>query len=617
MLPCEKVSSTASEADEREPARPVPLQFGKYRLSRLLARGGMGEVYLARLMGELGFEKLLVIKTILPELAAKKRFIELFAAEAKTAVALQHGNIVPTYELGRSNDTFYIVMGYVDGPSVAQLLGVCREEGRTPDLPVAMHIIRGVLAGLAYAHQEEPGRPAVVHRDITPRNILLDRSGQVRIVDFGIAAPAQTEGVRAGSTGYVAPEQARGEAPDPRADVFSVACLLYELCTFKRAFPKRGVWVSPDFDLLPEGLRGPLRKALSFDPDDRPRDAAALVQLLRPVIFEHASSFDDQTLAAFLRELFPGGHGHASERSGLNPIRGFEGENETFATRLTAVTNISKETPVAPEEPEEQPAGSGARLEPASKADEGSSRLPLAAVVLGAIGIGGLAVLFSGGSSDDAPGLTTAASQRRKALEDPPAKRSPAVGTPGPKEGADTAEPDVRDSAANPDAVVNATNPGAVDTATPVEPPQRYTIQIDPPDAELRVDGRRQPGKGPFQITVPKGETVALEARKPGYEPKKIKLADGDAAPSKLTLTKLKPKEPGFLRVTAPGVSWAEVRLDGRKVGTTPTQKLKVPSGRHRIEIKCIPDACAEPRVLLSRTVTIDAGQTRLVKPGG
>ena len=125
----------ASEAADSQKLE-APLQFGKYRLSRLLARGGMGEVYLARLVGELGFEKRLVIKTILPEHASKPRFIELFAAEAKTAVALSHGNIVPTYELGRSDDTFYIVMGYVDGPSVAQMLAACRHAGASASTPV-------------------------------------------------------------------------------------------------------------------------------------------------------------------------------------------------------------------------------------------------------------------------------------------------------------------------------------------------------------------------------------------------------------------------------------------------------------------------------------------------
>ena len=121
MVSCATVATPETAA---EPSQEAPLRFGKYQLERLLARGGMGEVYQARLVGELGFEKQLVIKTILPELANKPRFIELFAAEAKTAVALSHGNIVPIYELGRSDDTFYIVMGYVDGPSAAQLLSV-------------------------------------------------------------------------------------------------------------------------------------------------------------------------------------------------------------------------------------------------------------------------------------------------------------------------------------------------------------------------------------------------------------------------------------------------------------------------------------------------------------
>ena len=268
MVPWQTVSIVDADggvAEDLPPHVPLGREFGKYRLTRRLARGGMGEVYLARLVGELGFERQLVIKTILPELAEKPRFIEMFAAEAKTAVALSHGNIVPAYELGRAADTFYIAMGYVDGPSVAQLLEVAQLKHLDPDIPAGLHVMRGVLAGLSYAHREEPGRQAVVHRDITPRNVLIDRSGQVRIVDFGIAAPARRQvGVRAGSIGYMSPEQARGDAADPRADVFSAGCLLYELCTHQRAFPKEGVWSLPAFDDVPEEVRGPLERALAI-----------------------------------------------------------------------------------------------------------------------------------------------------------------------------------------------------------------------------------------------------------------------------------------------------------------------------------------------------------------
>ena len=150
MVSCSVVSSldaNGSAAAELPVSAPLGREFGKYRLTRRLARGGMGEVYLARIVGELGFEKVLVIKTILPELAEKPRFIEMFAAEAKTAVALSHGNIVPAYELGRAADTFYIAMGYVDGPSVAQLLEVADGKGLEPDVAAALHIMRGCSRG--------------------------------------------------------------------------------------------------------------------------------------------------------------------------------------------------------------------------------------------------------------------------------------------------------------------------------------------------------------------------------------------------------------------------------------------------------------------------------------
>ncbi|MBC8066710.1 MAG: serine/threonine protein kinase, partial [Deltaproteobacteria bacterium] len=332
------------------------LSFGKYRLTRLLARGGMGEVYLARLVGELGFEKRLVIKTILPHLAANARFVELFAAEAKTAVALSHGNIVPIYELGRTGDIFYIVMGHVDGPSVSTMLDAYHAQERAPELGCALHIVRGVLTGLAYAHTPEPGRHAVVHRDITPRNVLVDRSGQVRIVDFGIAAPADAEvEMRGGSTGYASPEQIRGGTVDPRADVFSTACLLYELVTLERAFPKEGVWIAPDMRGVPDELRGPLEDALALEPAGRPRDAHALLERLQPAFARHAASFGDGQLAAHLRALFPDGWETQSQPAVAGKAakgeRGNRPQTHTFATRLTLITQSLPNEPAIARSP--------------------------------------------------------------------------------------------------------------------------------------------------------------------------------------------------------------------------------------------------------------------------
>ena len=623
------MSPPAAQADRDAPGTDVepPVQFGKYELQRLLARGGMGEVYLARLVGELGFEKRLVIKTILPELAANPTFIELFAREAKTAVALSHGNIVPTYELGRADDTFYIVMGYVDGPSVAQLLKAQLQQSGSGALDLGLHIIRGVLAGLAYAHRETPGRAAVVHRDITPRNVLIDRSGQVRIVDFGIAAPAkQQTGIRAGSIGYIAPEQARGARPDPRADVFSVSCLLFELCTLERAFPKEDVWVAPDLTKLPEDLREIVGDGLALDPQERPADAGEMLQRLRPLLVKYAGAYDDGELATQLKQLFPDGWGQGrASTAGSASVRAFDGTNETFATRLTAIEPSDLDMPA--DDPADDPSSSGPNpVESRATAPDGKQaavsmpagaapetgphagqppprRLRTAALLLvGGIGIGSIA--FAMGRSDaNAPR---------------PEVREPAGKTAGPnvaaQESERPAEPPPPDRGAD--------GPAASDPppTVPTEPPGPATVKFDfevsPPDAAVRLDGKPLDGPSPYSVELEPGVTVEVELSRRGFVTKRLKVNPDQPLPSRYALEKPAPREPGFLQVSAPAVSWAEVRIDGRKVGTTPTRKLSVPAGRHRLEVVCIPDACPNSRSLLSRQIIVEAGKLDRVTAG-
>ena len=582
--------------------------FGKYRIHRMIARGGMGEVYLASLVGELGFEKRLVIKTILPRFAAEPRFIELFAAEARTTVALSHGNIVPIYELGRADDTFYIVMGYVDGPSVAELLTRCRETARDPDPKSALHIIRGVLTGLAYAHTDEPGRPAVVHRDITPRNVLLDRSGQVRIVDFGIALPAHVQvNLRAGSTGYVAPEQARAEAADPRADVFSTACLLYELCTHRAAFPREGVWTTPDLADVPELVREPLAAALAIDPDRRPPNAGAFLELLGPAIAKEAATFSDPALAAHLRAVFPDGW---SERATSNPsgdaieaITKIAPKTQTFATRLTAVTSVTEEpgrpttdAELAPDGTASAPEGSvvGRPVATAEVSLTGSAsrsmvvaaaRSPWSSFLIG-VSLTVVVLLFAlprlGGERSPTPDSVTPSA--------PPAP----IDAPPPAE----------------------TNPPPHDRTPVVEPVpepvarRHHLLHVHPADAEVLVDDVVLSGSSPHELSVDEGAVVRIVVRAPGFGSKSLSWSEDAALPGAVTLEKLRPKGNGFLRVTAPTVSWAEVFVDGKKRGSTPTRALALPVGNHRVKVRCIPDACPSERVLYDKTIKIDLDTT-------
>lgn len=520
-----------------------PLQFGKYRLHRLLARGGMGEVYLARLVGELGFEKELVVKTILPEYAAKARFIELFAAEAKTAVALSHGNIVPIYELGRAGDTFYIVMGYVDGPSVADLLEAWRRrDERPPSIAIALHIVRGVLTGLAYAHRNEPGRPAVVHRDISPRNVLIDRSGQVRIVDFGIAAPAHAHvDLRAGSTGYMAPEQARGEAADPRADVFSTACLAYVLLTGARAFPTEGVWATPDLARVPEDLREPLAAALSFDPGVRPADAAEFLRSLRPAIAKYTATFGDHELAVHLAELFPRGWDLETEPAAAGHTKLGEGKNQTFATRLTAITNVPVRSSMSASE--RWLVGDESQVDASVPAQRLPSRWQRSALTttLGAVAIGAFAFGLGRFVADTTP--------------------PPVLARFGP-------------------VLLASLRPPEVGSLPP--PSTMHAIPTTPAKAS----------EGEDETTSSVAAPVASTRKR-----------DDEAV-----------KASGFLQVVAPSVAWAEVKIDGRALGHTPTRALKLSPGRHRVEVRCIPDACPTPTPMLHKTVTIVPGETLTVE---
>src|SRR5580692_1845175 len=225
-----------------------PQVFGKYVLERELARGGMARVVLATLRGAGGFEKKLVVKQIRDELACDDDFVRRFVLEAKTTVNLAHPNIVPVYELGVELGTYFLAMEFVEGASLAELLRAsspvtlarpaiegsdAQRDGLSPEEVAYVGV--EVCRALDYAHR----RMNVVHRDVTPRNVMVDEEGQVKVIDFGISAPVATapsgQGVF-GSPGHMPPEQMDGRQLTPAADVFAVAVLLMELWSGKAPF---------------------------------------------------------------------------------------------------------------------------------------------------------------------------------------------------------------------------------------------------------------------------------------------------------------------------------------------------------------------------------------------
>src|SRR5580658_5097772 len=266
-----------------------PQVFGKYVLEKELARGGMARLLLATLRGAGGFEKKLVVKQIRDELACDEEFVRRFVQEAKTTVALAHPNIVPVYELGVELGTYFLAMELVEGASLSELLRASAPHGLSVE--EGAYIGVEVCRALDYAHR----RMNVVHRDVTPRNVMVDEEGHVKVIDFGIAAPVATapggHGIF-GSPGHMPPEQMEGRELTPAADVFAVATLLMEVWKNQPPFRRktneavesamRAAHPRPsDADIRLPPLDDVIASALSLDPKARPQQADDLGRVLR------------------------------------------------------------------------------------------------------------------------------------------------------------------------------------------------------------------------------------------------------------------------------------------------------------------------------------------------
>ncbi|MGH7329575.1 MAG: serine/threonine-protein kinase, partial [Polyangiaceae bacterium] len=194
-------------------SHPVPLRLGPYELIQRLATGGMAEVYLARRAGPHGFQKLVALKRILPQLARDDDFVAMFVDEARVCARLSHPNIVQVFDFGEHDGELFMAMEYVDGTTGARLIRAAATAGIEVPLEVSLHVILSVIRGLEYAHaaRDEKNKPLnLVHRDVSPGNVLIDRSGAVKLTDFGIARAAEFErrtdvGQLKGKLGYMSP----------------------------------------------------------------------------------------------------------------------------------------------------------------------------------------------------------------------------------------------------------------------------------------------------------------------------------------------------------------------------------------------------------------------------
>jgi serine/threonine-protein kinase len=533
-----------------------PQTLGRYKLLALLATGGMAEIYLARQTGIQGFERLVVVKKILPQLAKEQRFLDMFFDEARIAAQLNHPNIVQIYDLGKEDETYFIAMEYLEGESLGYLIREANRAGH--DLPPALAagMIAQVCDGLDFAHNlhDDSGRPlSIIHRDISPQNIIVLFSGGVKLVDFGIAKAAsqvhQTRvGTLKGKLAYLAPEQIQGKPVDARSDIFSLGVVFWELLTCRRLFkadneasilqtivfgevapPRRfNPAVSPELEAI-------VLQALEKDPDRRPPTAGRMAAAIREHLLKAGAAAGVQEVAAFVDLVFS--DRARTKRRLLEEIRRSDGKHISLEV-LKPETGES--LPSGPDELEDRlppeklaEAPTRAVRRPDSRELEmplsrpRASRLPLVLGLLLPLLLGGILV-----------GWWLAG----KNPKDPPIDAlSPGGGAP-------------------PDAFSGVQDAGG--------------SALSASDSGLPLDG------GPVPVASADAGLVAGGPFDAGSDGAKDLAAGPGPRPIKTTPPRA---PPGSLRLdTKP---WSEVFLGSRSLGITPLMGVKLPAGRHKLTL--------------------------------
>jgi serine/threonine-protein kinase len=355
---------------------PAPLRLGPYELLRRLATGGMAEVYLARRAGPHGFQKTVAVKRILPQFARDPDFVAMFVDEARVCARLGHPNIVQVFDFGEEDGELYMAMEYVDGTTGARLVRAVAARGEDIPLDVCLYIALSILRALDYAHgaRDEAGTPLfLVHRDVSPGNVLIDRSGAVKLTDFGIARAAEIErrtdaGQLKGKLGYMSPEQVVGRELDARSDIFTLGIVLAEMLILRPLFgggKELDVLIRiRDADLsaidraavrVPDDVRAVLFRALSRDPVLRWPSAGAFADALEEIVRRQRLQVGPSRLATVIEKLglVPApdeeGDAVASSSESTTPL-----ERDTSTRRVLRDDDDAESITIKPEAPAEE-----------------------------------------------------------------------------------------------------------------------------------------------------------------------------------------------------------------------------------------------------------------------
>ncbi len=588
-------------------------RLAKYELRGKLGSGGMADVWLARATGPEGFQKLVVLKTIMAERAENPRFAAMFLNEARVAAMLNHPNCVQVFDFGVDNGTYYIAMELIEGFSLSRLLPrMWRNEGQV--VPVLVRIGMDAASGLDHAHRlcDSDGRPiGLVHRDVSPDNMLVSFSGQTKLVDFGIAKAAspgtdaltRTGDVK-GKTGYMAPEQLRGEPIDARADLFALGVVLYRALTGAKPFqgPTEAMVAQAVLDpapppaprtlnpAIPPPLESVILRALEKDAAKRFDSARAMRAALDAAVQRAASP---EEVGAFMESLWPPGD---PERQTLQELA--QGKPRSLSEPAfgdpvgqgTGHTTAERAEPVA----------SGVTRK---KRRQRPRRTILVASSVAMVIAGACLVAWRLTAARSRPEPARATESRAaipsplaevasRTIEDAP--RGPAI--PAAAEPAKTAE-------ASGPARVNAGPPPSVHRSPKNPRPAAVgRVELDvQPSVDVLWRGKLL-GRAPGTFDLPVGRQVLrLSDEKLGLE-RRLTVA---VAPDRVTRAQVLFKKASLDIRCAP---WAEVKLDGRSLGATPIPVQEVYEGRHVVELSNS-DLAKTKRV----TVSVGAGEQRVL----
>jgi len=554
----------------------VTTPLGKYKLVKLIASGGMAEVYLARQAGAAGFEKLVCLKRILPHLARDKQFVDMFLNEARLAARLDHPNIVSIFDLGETNGNYFIAMEFIDGPSLRAVAKRASERGEFLPIPEIVKIVSMAAGGLQYAHDltDPEGKPlGLVHRDISPDNILVHRNGSAKVVDFGIAKAANSSGATRtgtlkGKVAYMPPEQLRGEPLDRRTDVFALGVVLYELLSGRRPWEGDsevaliGQIMMQDAPALaelrediPPELAAIVEKALSKDRAGRHQSCAELQADLEALLVSMGQTITPSRISDFVKAYGP--ETVSTTANDNDPATG---------AMIQQIQDEMDGTGVAP-----------ALVKGGQRRPQSDSRTmhmaepPLKPRKSGLVyGIAGFAavVVIAGGVG--------------------------AWMLFGKEEPADA--------------------PVAVERANVVEPPAQK-----PPEPAPATPAVQEPAKQAEAPATPAKEEPA-KAREPGKRPRKVAVTEPPQEPTPVVIVKEPPKPVEVPVAPRPTVvakgelvllirPWAKVEVDGREIGVTPLDPISLSPGDHKVRL-INPDLGKD----ITRTVTISASEKSVVK---